>query len=175
MSLSTIEILEAVKAVLAAIPLNAESDPEGEKLFERVELYPNRNLGEAMQSLINVKKRACLVVPMGIRRNITSNSGWISVTGTKVAEVAIIYSDQAYFKFQQVVTFGGDKNLGLFAFDEKVEAALTGVEISPYGAIVLGDSDPLTLSDSAQKDAPGRQAWLVEALVPVGLICTEVI
>lgn len=168
-----LEILNALKAALAAIPLDAEGDPNGEHLFDAIELYPNKALGKALQSLLVLKNRACLIVPLGVRRVITDGSGAISVTGKKFVEVAIIYSDKAYFKFEQVVTFGGDKNLGLFGFDEKIEEALTGQEISPFGAIVLGDSDPLYLSDGEQKEAPGRQAWLVQTLVPVGLIATD--
>jgi hypothetical protein len=171
--MTTNEIFEALKAALAAIPLDAESDAEGAKLFDAVELYPNKNLGKGLQSLLVLKARACLVVPLGVRRVTTENSGAISVTGKKFVEVAIIYSDKAFFKFEQAVVFGSANNLGLLGFDEKIEEALTGQEISPFGAIVLGDSDPLTLSDSEQKDAPGRQAWLVQLLLPVGLIQTE--
>lgn len=168
--MTTLEIFTAVKDAIAAIPLDAEGDPAGESLFEAVELYPNRDLGRALQQLLVTKKRACLVVPTAIRRLVADRSGGLSVLGSKYAEVAILYSDQAYFKYSQVVAFGGDKNLGLFAFDEKIEAALTGLELSPFGGIVLGDSDPLILSDAQQKEAPGREAWLIEAFVPIGLI-----
>jgi hypothetical protein len=172
--MTALEVLTAIKDALAAIPLDVEGDPSGEKLFEAVELYPNQQIGRALQSLLKTTaKRACLVVPMGVRRATTSGSGAISVTGVKSIEVAIVYSDQAYFKYEQLVTFGSDKNVGLLGFDDKIEAALTGQEISPLGAIVLGDSDPIYLTVAEQKDAPGRQAWLVQALVPVDLIATE--
>lgn len=171
--MTPIEIFEALKASLAAIPLDPAADENGEKLFDAIELYPNKNLGRALQELLVTKARACLIVPLGIRRVTTEGSGAISVTGKKFVEVAILYSDRAYFKAAQAVTFGGDKNLGLFGFDQKIEDALTGSEISPFGAIVLGDSDPIYLTAEQQKDAPGREAWLVQTLVPVGLIATE--
>ncbi len=172
--MSTLEIFSALKDALAAIPLDAEGDPQGERLFEAVELYPNKQLGRALQSLLVTKKRVCLVVPMAVRRVVRDQGGALSVTGRRYAELALLYSDQAYFKYEQVVAFGTEKNLGLFAFDEKIEAALTGREISPFGGVVLGDSDPLLLSDSEQKDAPGRQAWLIQAIVPTGLIAAAV-
>ncbi len=172
--MAALDILNALKAAIAAIPLDESADPQGEKLFDAVELYPNKQLGKALSSLLVTKSRACLIVPMGVRRRNTANSGAMSVTGAKFIEVAIVYTDKAYFKFEQVVTFGGDKNLGLFGFDEKIEAALNGKDLSPFGALVLGDSDPLYLSDAEQKDAPGRQAWLIEAVVPVELIATEI-
>ena len=173
--MTTVEIFTALRDRLADIPLDAETDPAGEKLFESVQLAANKQLGKQLSELLVLKSRACLVVPMNIRRIVADQSGSLSVMGRKFAEVALIYSDKAYFKATQVVTFGGDKNLGLFGFDEKIEAALTGHEISPFGGVVLGDSDPLLLSDSEQKDAPGRQAWLVQAIVPIGLIAEAVV
>ncbi len=173
--MTTLEIFEEIKAALAAIALDATNDPKGEKLFEAVELYPNENLGRALQELLVLKSRAALVVPLAIRRVINDRSGGLSVMGRKYAEIAIIYSDKAFFKFSQVVAFGGTKNLGLFAFDEKIEEALTGKEITPFGGIVLGDSDPLVLSVEEQKQAPGRQAWLIQGFVPVGLIASAVV
>jgi hypothetical protein len=172
--MSTLEIFNALKAALAAIPLDAETDPEGAKLFESVELAANRNLGKQLSELLVQKNRACLIVPLNIRRTITDQSGGLSVMGEKYAEVALIYSDKAYFKASQAVTFGGANNLGLFVFDEMIEAALTGKAISPFGGIVPGDSDPLTLSDSEQKDTAGRAAWLMTIFVPVGLITVAV-
>lgn len=171
--MSTLAIFQAIKAALAEIPLYDDTEGDGEKLFEAVELYPNQQLGRALQALILTKKRVCLVVPLRIGRVTSDESGAISVTGRKVAEVAILFSDQAFFKPETAVTFGSDRNLGLFTFDEKIEAALTGAEISPFGAIVLGDSDPISLTESEQRDAPGRQAWVVQAMVPIGLISAE--
>lgn len=171
--MTTLEIFTALRDMIAAIPLDAEGDPEGEKLFDAVELYPNQQLGKALQDLIVVKSRACLVVPLALRRNVVDRSGSLSVLGRKYAELALIYSDRAYFKSAQAVAFGSDNNLGLFAFDEKLEAALVGRDISPFGGIVLGDSDPITLSDSEQKSAAGRQAWLIQAFLPIDLIASS--
>ena len=168
--MTTIEIFQSIVARLSTVRLDAEGGAGGEPLFEVVQLSANRDLGKQLTELLVVKSRACLVVPMSIRRVVKDQSGALSVLGRKYAEVALLYTDKAYFKPTQAVTFGGAKNLGLFSFDERIEAALTGQALTPYGGIVLGDSDPLTLSDAQQKDAPGRQAWLVQALVPIGLI-----
>lgn len=169
-----IEIFRAIVTALADIPLDAEADPSGEKLFEAGALGANKQLGKQMTEALALKSRAFLVVPVSIHRDVADDSGGLSVMGRKWAEVAIIYSDVAYFKGTQTVTFGGDKNLGLLGFDEKIEAALTGREVSPFGGIVLGDSTPLLLTESEQKDAPGRTAWLVMAYVPIGLIAAAV-
>ena len=171
--MTTLEIFTALQAALQAIMLPAAGVSD-EPLFEAVELYPNKRLGEALQSLLVTKKRVCLIVPTGVQRDLTDQRGALSVLGHKRAEVAIIYSDQAYFKSEQRVSFGADKNLGLFAFDELIEAAITAKALSPYGGVVLGDSAPLLLSDTEQKTAPGRNAWLIEALIPIGIIAAAV-
>jgi hypothetical protein len=172
--MSTLSIFNALKEVIAALPLDPELDPDGEKFFQAVELAANKNLAKQLGELLVMKNRACLVVPLRVVRTVQDQTGALSVLGTKMAEVAIVYSDKAYFKASQAVTFGGDNNLGLFAFDERLEAALTGNEISAFGGVVLGDSDPLTLSDSEQKDAAGRSAWLVMAYVPIGITAVAV-
>lgn len=172
--MSTLEIFTAIRDAVRAIPLDAESDPTGETLFEAVELAGNKNLPAQLQELLVVKKRACLIVPVAVRRTVADESGALSVLGRRFAELAIIYSDQAYFKPTQVVTFGGDKNLGLFGIDEKLEAALTGKELSPFGGVVLLDSEPVLFTEREAANAPGRQAWWIKAFVPTGLIATDV-
>ena len=173
MSMATLEIFEAVKAALVALPLE-ESAPDGPKLFEAVELAANQKLAQQLGELLVLKSRACLIVPLRVVRTVPDQGGQLSVLGTKLAEVALIYSDKAYFKASQVVTFGNADHLGLFAIDERVEAALCGKAISPFGGIVPGDSDPVTLTESEQAAAPGRNAWMMTIYVPTGLIETAV-
>ncbi len=165
-----LSILTALRDRLRQIPLDAESDPAGAPLFEAVELAANKQLGRQLAELLVAKKRACLVVPLRLTREVDDRDSGVAVLGTKVAEVALVYSDVAYFKSTNAVTFGSDKNISLFEMDELIESAVTGCELSPFGSIVLGDSEPLLLSESEQRDAPGRSAWVVEAFVPVGLI-----
>lgn len=172
--MSTLDILRAYRDALREIPLDRTNDPAGEKLFEVVELWPNKQLGRAMQSLIVTKKRVCLVVPMSTRRVVRDQTGGLSVTGAKFMEVALIYTDVAYFKYEQKVTFGDDNNLGLFAFDEIIEQELLGKELSPFGGLVFGDADPLLLSDTEQANAPGRQAWLLQTILPTGVMSVAV-
>lgn len=172
--MNTIQIFNQLKAAIAAIPLDPELDPDGAKMFETVELAASRQVARQLQELLVTNARACLVVPLNIRRTIADQSGGLSVLGTKFAEVAIVYSDVAYFQASQAVTFGGAENLGLFTFDERIEAAVTGMEISPYGGIVPGDSDPVILSDSEQAEAAGRTAWLMTLFIPIGIISAPV-
>ncbi len=170
--MKTLEIFEALKVALQAIPLDAETAGD-EPLFETVELAANRNLAKQFTELLALKSRVCLVVPLRIVRTV-SEGGQLSVLGTKMAEVAIIYSDRSYFKPSQKTTFGSDKNLGLFATDEKIETELCGKALSPFGGTVPGDSDPITLSDGEQAALPGRTAWLMTIYVPIGIIATAV-
>jgi hypothetical protein len=166
---TTLEIFGLLKDAIAAIPLDAATAGD-EPLFETVELAPNKNLGEQLQKLLVFKKRVCLIVPLRIVRGIRDDGGQLSILGTKLAEVTLIYSDKAYFKAEQAASFGTDSNLGLFATDEKIEAALCGKLVSPFGGIVPGDSDPITLSAAESAAAPGRAAWMMQLFIPIGLI-----
>lgn len=170
---TTLEIFEELKRRVAAIPLDPSVNDD-EKLFQAVELAANKKLGAQLTSLLVLKNRAALIVPMRVVRTIRDQNGELSVLGTKMAEVALIYSDKAYFKASQAVTFGSDKNLGLFATDEAVEQALCGAALSPFGGIIPGDSDPITLSESEQAEAASRTAWMMLLYVPIGLIETAV-
>ena len=171
--MTTLEILTAIRDAIAALP-RYEHDADVEFLFDAVELAANRNLPRQFQELLIVKKRTCLVVPVAIHRTTMDDAGGLHVLGNKFAELAIIYSDQAYFKPSQAATFGSEKNLGLFGIDELIETALTGQEISPYGGIVLANSQPVLFTEKEAGELGGRQAWSITAFVPIGLIATAV-
>lgn len=175
--MSALSIFRAIRDTLRALPLDCDGtadDPAAEPLFHQVELYPNRRLGAALQKLALGRKRVCLVVPTNIRRIVSDPTGALSVLGRKYAEVSLVFSDLAWFKPEQAVTFGDDTHLGLFAFDERIEAALTGRELSPFGGIVCGDTDPVVLADAGARDLPGREAWTMQLYVPLPLIAAAV-
>lgn len=165
---STLEILATLKAALADIPLSTED--AAPRLFECVEYSANRDLVKQLSELMVTKDRVCLIVPMSVRRVVADETGAISVLGHKHLAVELLYSDRALFKSGVTAVFGGDANLGLLGFDDLLEDALTGKEVSPFGGLVLGDSEPLLLSASDQGKDPNRHAWLVTVLVPTGLI-----
>ncbi|MDE2105148.1 MAG: hypothetical protein KGL39_48420 [Patescibacteria group bacterium] len=168
----TLDIFGKLRDAVAAVKLNATDD---EPLFETVLLHPNKKLIEALRVNVATKKRVCLVVPLSVRRHIPDDNPNLSVNGRKLAEVVLIYSDQALFYADKNVAFGGDKNPGLFAIDDALEAALLGLELTPgLGGILLGDSDPLLLTDSEQKNDPGRHAWIVQLIVPTGNLLVAV-
>lgn len=171
--MTTLEILTAIRDAIAAIP-RYEHDADAEFLFDVVELAANKNLPRQFQELLVVKKRACLIVPVSVHRTTPDDAGGLNVLGSKFAELAIIYSDQAFFKPTQAVTFGSEKNLGLFGIDELIEAALTGKEISPFGGVVLANSQPVMFTEKESAELAGRQAWYITAFVPIGLIATTV-
>lgn len=174
--MTTLETLAALKAALLAIKVPTQGGAADETLFEVVELYANQHIGQALQDLIITKKRVCFIVPTGVHREFTSSVAAISALGQKHMEIALVYSDVAYFKGEQKVAFGAEKNLGLFVFDELIEAALLGLKLDDHdlGGIMLGDSTPISLSTAEQKTAPGRGAQLIELHIPLGLIVAAV-
>ncbi|MCX6953108.1 MAG: hypothetical protein NTV51_13220 [Verrucomicrobia bacterium] len=173
--MTALEILSAIRTAVAAIPLDDAAPAPAEPLFEAVELAANQDLPRQLQELLVMKKRACLIVPVAVRRQASDRTGALSVLGRKYAEVALLYSDQAYFKPSQSVTFGDARRLGLFAFDEKIEAALTGRELSPFGGLVFADSQPVLFTEAESARLGGRHAWFITAYVPLGLIAEPVV
>lgn len=179
---STLEILTALKTALAAITLRDAADADNTAgdsandpaiaapLFETVEFAANKQLGTQLRDLLVTRDRVCLIVPFAVRRTISDETGALSVLGRKHLAVELLYSDRALFKSGQTATFGGEKNLGLLGFDDRLEAALTGRDLSPFGGLILGDSEPLLLTDTDQARIPDRHAWLVSLLLPTGLI-----
>lgn len=172
--MTSLHIFSALKSAVAAIPFDETAGAAGEPLFEAVELAGNLDLPRQLQELLLVRKRACLIVPVAVRRTVPDGSGALTVLGRRFAEIAILYSDQAYFKASQAVTFGDAHRLGLFGLDEKIEAALTGREFSPFGGLVFADSQPVLFTEEESARLGGRHAWFITAYVPLGLIAESV-
>ena len=174
--MSAADIFTALRDTLRAAPLSPDADPTGEPLFAAVELWKNRHLGAALQKLATTmgKKRICLVVPTAIHRDVPDPTSGVAIMGRKFAEVSLIFSDVAFFAPEQNVTFGSDANLGLVTFDERIEAVLTGRALSPFGGIVCGSTSAIVLADSEAKQVAGREAWIMDLIVPLGLICAPV-
>ena len=102
------------------------------------------------------------------------SAGALGVLGSKHLAVDLLYSDRALFESGRTATFGGEAHLGLLAFDDLLEAALTGCELTPFGALVLGDSEPLVMTAGDRAADPTRHAWVTTLLLPTGLIAAAV-
>lgn len=160
-------ILAALKDRLAALMLDESGNTEA--LFERVEIYANKRLGEALSDLIITKQRICLIVPTGIERDRVS-SGSTTVLRRRWLEVDLLIADRAFYKSAQRAVEGGDKNLGVIELVERLETSLDGFELTAWGAAELLDGTPFELS---AQDAPGREAWVQGLLIPAGDIRSE--
>ena len=159
-------LLDALKSALVAIPLSEETADE--PLFEAIELYKNKALGDALVDLTLTKGRVCLVVPTGIRRvqNDSDQSGAPLIL--RYLEVDLLIADRSYYKASQVAIFGGDKNLGVLAMGEAVEQGIAEVDLSAWGPAIFGDGAAQEVSGSAEKMQPGREAWIQTLLIPAG-------
>jgi hypothetical protein len=158
-------LLEALKARLAAIKID-DTTGNDEPLFEMVATYANKKLGAALSDLFIFKQRVCLIVPIGVK-HVHSLDG-VYVTSLRWLHVDLLMSDRAYFQAAQKAIEGADKNIGTLAMGERVEAALTGVDLTAWGPAVFDDGAPLEISNEQAKTAPGRECWIQSLALPAG-------
>jgi len=158
-------LLTALQTQLAKIPLDAESGSD-EALFEAVEIFANKRLGEALQKLVITKGRVCIIVPAAIRRVLGVQGNGEAALLSRFLQVDLLIADRAYVKAEQNALVGSDKNVGVLEMSERVEDALDGVDLSPYGPALWDDgaSDEV----AADKDTPGRVTWFQTLLIPAG-------
>ena len=165
MLVSASDLLSALKAKLVALKLDAAASDE--PLFETVELYGNKSLGQALSDLTITKGRVCLIVPLGLTR-VSDDKPSHRVLTRRFLQVNLLIADRAYYKAAQVAVFGGDKNLGVIEMAERVETALEGHDLSDYGPAIWGDGAQQTLTDPQKKDAPNREVWIDDLVIPAG-------
>lgn len=161
-----IDLLDQLRVFAAALPL--EETGNTEPLFERVEIYANKDLGAALAELVITKQRVLLIVPTGIRRD-REPSGGGQVLVKRHLLCDLLVSDRSYFRAGQRAIAGGDKNIGTLEMVERFEAALEGYELTPYGECQLQDSTPLELTAA---DKTTREAWIQTLTIPAGDIRT---
>ena len=173
----TLTALAALRTVLAAIPLGPATEIAAGSvapLFEAVAFATHRDLTAQLRDQMLAQDRVCLLVPQAVRRTVPDATGALGVLGSKHLAVDLLYSDRALFESGRTATFGGEAHLGLLAFDDLLEAALTGCELTPFGALVLGDSEPLVMTAGDRAADPTRHAWVTTLLLPTGLIAAAV-
>ena len=158
-------LLSALRTALAALKLETGNE---EPLFETVELYGNKSLGQALTDLTITKGRVCLIVPTGFRR-LSDEHPSHRVLTRRYLQVNLLIADRAFYKSAQAAVFGGDANLGIIAMSERVETALEGLDLSEYGPAIFGDGTQQTVTDPARKEAPAREVWIDDLLIPAGV------
>ncbi len=156
-------LIDALEAKLKAITIADDSD---EPLFEVVERYGNKSLGQALVDLTITKGRVCLIVPEGTHR-LNDDFASHRVLTKRFLRVDLLIADRAFYKAAQVAVFGGEKNLGVIEMGERVEVKMEGVDLSDYGPAIFEDSSQQTVAN-AEKDAPGRETFIQALLIPSG-------
>lgn len=157
-------LLDALRTALADLKLERGNE---EPLFETVELYGNKSLGQALTDLTISKGRVCLIVPTGFRR-LSDEHPSHRVLTRRYLQVNVLLADRAFYRSAQTAIFGGDVNLGVIAMSERVETALEGFDLSEYGPAIFGDGTQQTVADPTRKDTPGREVWIDDLLIPAG-------
>ena len=168
-------LLGALQNLLKVIPLIEPAvgeEPGEEKLFEVVECYGNKSLGKALTELIITKGRVCLIVPSGIRR--MHNEGGGRIISRRFLEVDLLIADRAFYKTGQVAVFGDENHAGVIEMGERVETALSGQALSPWGAALFEDGAAQEVRPDDEKTATGRATWIQSLLIPAGAVRTSI-
>jgi hypothetical protein len=163
--LTTSELLTALKAFLASLPLNplaplvAPDDATTERLFERVEFFDAPETGTALRELLITKQRVCFIVPSGEDYD-HLRSGDV-VTSTCTQEFDLVFADRAWVKGTAAV-FGGPNNVGVVPMKDRVRPALFGQSLGLDGvALVPIGGSFATIADEKAKDVPGRETYVM--------------
>ncbi len=159
-------LLAALKAKIGEIKLDADSGDT--PLFERVETYGNKRLGQALVDLVIAKDRVCLIVPTGLRR--IHEDGGPSVTSKRFLEVDLLIADRAIVRSAQAAVVGDDKTIGTLELAERVETALINIDLTSYGPAIFDDGAQQEITTAEQKQMPGRETWIQTLLIPAGIV-----
>jgi hypothetical protein len=167
--ISTLQLLTALKPVLAGIPHPAPPvDAPGEKLFARVEFWDSQLLAEAIKNLAVAKQRVCFIVPEGEDYE-TVREGQ-SVIVYRSLSFNLLIADRAWTKDGYGAAFGGPNNLGVLAMKDLVCAALLGEATLglPHAALAPTGGNFIEASAQDVKDAPGRECYVLSWATPAG-------
>lgn len=172
--LSTLDLMARLKTVLSAID---HPTINGQKLFEVVEYSEDKNLAEALQDLIILKQRVCLIVPAG--DDWQRRKEGRTMHADRTTSLDLLFADRAYTKGGQDAAFGGANNVGVVKMHELVLATLAenpqleaGNPAYPlrWCALVPVSGAFLSIAADEAKALPGRQAYAVNYETPSGEI-----
>ena len=168
--LLTLDLLAALKTHLSGI-LHPDQTTPGTKLFEVVEFYEDKNIAEALQDLIIVKKRVCLIVPAG-DHFILAKEGRTQ-RSVRTTSIDLVMGDVAYVKGGKDAAFSGAGNVGVVAMKDIVlislanNAQLSGLR---WCGLYPTDGAFISLSADDEKKMPGRKIFAVNYETPSGWI-----
>lgn len=164
---TTFELLNALKARLAAMPL--PDGAPGEKLFERVDFHMNKKLREVLKDLTIIKERVAIIVPA--QESYENQRQGRTVLSSRTSGFDLLLADRAWTKGGHDAFFGGEKNVGVIAMKELVveELAINCQLGLPYVCLQPQEGAEIEISDDEVKDVPGRQCYVLNYLTPAGV------
>lgn len=162
----TIDVLNAVKAYIAALQLEDESGP----LFDHVQLYDTTELDEAFADLLVRKDRVCLIVPFGDSYNNVVKTNTLRCEGEYT--IAFLLADKDTRNGQKAV-FGNGDNLGTIGLKDRLVEELTGNNFNIKRVALLPiEGDTLEISEDKPKGKQShtRKGWIHIFKTPSGVL-----
>jgi hypothetical protein len=167
--ITTLSLLSALKAALEALPHpDAAKALAGEKLFERVEFHENKNLREALNDMVIVKQRVCVIVPAG--EGYENLKEGRSIRSIRTSSLDILIADRAWTKGGHEAVFGGENNIGVLSMkDQVVNALVANNQLGlAYVSLVPTGGAQIEVVDEKVKDTAGRECYVLSYETPAG-------
>jgi hypothetical protein len=161
--ITTLGILNAIKAVVVALPISA--DVPAVKMFETVQFFTEPDLVAALAQLRIVQNRVCLIIPSADRYEPTRAGREIRIEALR--EVTFLFADR-HFGQPNLGSIGDDQRPGVLTMKDTLEEMLIGNNLGLKPRLLRmhplhGEALNIALEQSQQ-----RKAWLMSWEVSAG-------
>lgn len=163
--LPTLAVLEAVKALLAAMTLPEPYTGMG-NAFQDVRIYAHKNLGQALSDLLVVHDRVALIIPVEFVHN--NKVEGRNLTSRRSLEIVVLVADRVIGGTANEAAVGGQDNPGMILLTELLINALSGQDLGlPAAVVEPGRGQPMMIGDP-KDETFAREAWAQTFTIPAG-------
>ena len=173
--INTADLLEAVRATLAALPLDAENDAAGAKLLDDVRFYNLRDPVKALNELfLTQEQRVCFIVAGGDTYASSGGRDRVSVTSHRETDFELMLCDRVWEKLDPAAILGGAENVGVLNLKDRAIAALQGQSLALPPVVLLPQEGGLVDLFDPRGTEQGRSCWVQGFTTYAGRVTTAV-
>ena len=146
-------------------------------LFDKANVFADKNMVEALQKSLTFTDRAVFLLPLGERHH-TEKQGQEYVT-TRTTDIMMVVLDRDWNPYERAALVGnGSTILGVLAIKDILIDYFTGQSLGItqgiYGVrLEPGEGQSMLLQDATRKQLPGREAWAMQWSTWAGRMATK--
>lgn len=161
--------LAVVKALEHVVRAATRSD--GGSLFDRVEVWPQVDLVDALKNLRIYENRFCLIVPTGAEmENVLEGRNLKTAPNY---QVTLLFTDRAIGNRQHALAGSGSVT-GLLTLMYELMVLLSGADLGLRHTLVrIESSEPFAIQGADRANLPGREGWQIDLSIHAGVIVTS--